>query len=267
MGFNNNGPWVGFMLASQMLIQNRLLFDIIFDEHLNDLSNYKVLFLADQECLSDHQMEHIQSFVEQGGGLVATGHTSLYTEWRRRRPDFGLKQYFGVSAPRWNGPEAFEAEVPGGVVKRSFGKGKVVYIPAILPATHKPPGEPMSSRYWTAATNQATLRDAVRWAMNDQPTLQTPENLSPYITMELIHQLPENRLILHVLNYNHARNSPTSEIPVELTIPVNQKVKRVQMLTPDLPSEKRALDWSGEKVIRFAMPSVEIYSIAALDLT
>ncbi len=89
MGFNNGRPAASFMLASQMLIQNRVLFDIIFDEHLENLSKYRAVFLADQECLSEHQVQLVREFVVQGGGLVATEQTSLYTEQRRRRKDFG----------------------------------------------------------------------------------------------------------------------------------------------------------------------------------
>lgn len=114
MGFNNGRPAESFMLASQMLIQNRFLFDIIFDEHLHDLSKYRVLFLADQECLSDREIELVRNFVSQGGGLIATGQTSLYTGWRRRRKDFGLRECFGISAPKWNGPDLPEATISGG---------------------------------------------------------------------------------------------------------------------------------------------------------
>ena len=52
--------------------------------------------------------DSIRKYVEQGGGLVATEHTSLYTEWRRRRPDFGLKDLFQVAAPTWPGQDAPE---------------------------------------------------------------------------------------------------------------------------------------------------------------
>lgn len=266
MGFNNERPAVSFMLASQMAIQSRLLFDIIFDEQLEDLSKYKVLFLADQECLSDRQMERIREFVRQGGGMVATAHTSLYTEWRRRRKDFGLTDCFGISAPRWNGPSAPETIVSGGPVHKAFGKGRVVYVPEILPATPKPPGEAMTSEYWSAAVNHQALHDAVLWATGNTATLATEESLSPYVTMELLHQEPEKRLILHILNYDHAKHSSVHDIPVAVRIPAPYKVKSVRALSPDQPREERSLAWTSGAIAKFTVPVVEIYTMIVLDL-
>ena len=48
---------------------------------------FKVLALADVTNLSDAQCAQLKSFVENGGGLVATHETSLYDERGARRPD------------------------------------------------------------------------------------------------------------------------------------------------------------------------------------
>ncbi|PYV15738.1 MAG: hypothetical protein DMG21_14095, partial [Acidobacteria bacterium] len=103
MAFNNDRPWQSSMLFEQALIQAKIPFDIIFDQQLMDLSKYRVLALPDQECLSDEQVALIRHFVEHGGGLVSTEHSSLYTEWRLRRRDFGLEDLLKVHAPAWHG--------------------------------------------------------------------------------------------------------------------------------------------------------------------
>ncbi|MGA2077154.1 MAG: hypothetical protein ABSH52_26990 [Terriglobia bacterium] len=103
MGFNNDRAAVSFMLFTQALIQARVPFNIIFDEHMNDLSKYRALVLADQECLDDSQMNLIRQYVRQGGGVVATEQTSLFSPWRQRRPDFGLKDLFQVKTPHYGG--------------------------------------------------------------------------------------------------------------------------------------------------------------------
>ncbi len=72
------------ILFEQTLIQRQIPFDIIFNNQLKDLSKYSVLVLADQESLSDEQTSLIRDYVNRGGGLVATGNTSLFTEWRRQ---------------------------------------------------------------------------------------------------------------------------------------------------------------------------------------
>jgi hypothetical protein len=266
MGFNNERPAVSFMLASQMLIQSRLLFDIIFDEQLEDLSRYKVLFLADQECLSDRQMKRIREFVTLGGGLVATEHTSLYTEWRRRRKNFGLADCFGISAPRWNGPEVPETIVAGGPIQKKLGKGKVMYVPEIVPATPKPPGEAMTSEYWSSAVNARALRDAVVWAAGGTVTLETDESLSPSVTMELVHQEREKRLILHILNYDHARHPAIHDVHVEVRIPAPYRVKHLRELSPDRPGEERSLRWTSGPTAKVLIPVVEVYTLLIFDL-
>jgi hypothetical protein len=102
--------------------------------------------------------------------------------------------------------------------------------------------------------------------MGDHPTVKTEKGISPYVTVELVHQDVEHRLILHVLNYDHARNSHLTDIQVDVTIPGNKQVKRMQILTPDEPRRTLSLHWSGEQPVRFTIPSVEIYSIVVLDL-
>lgn len=266
MAFNNERPAVSFMLASQMLIQNRLLFDIVFDEHLENLLKYKVLFLADQECLSSHQIEMVQKFVLEGGGLVATEQTSLYTERRERRRDFGLNDCFGVSAPTWHGPHAPEENASANISRNSHGKGRVAYVPRILPAIKKPAHEAMLSQYWMPAINQSALRDATAWTMGGAPSVRALDTLSPYITFELVRQEAERRLILHVLNYDYVRTPSFRDIHIELAIPPEKKIARIEMLTPDDPAKARSVDWRGEQTVQFILPSLQIYSVVALYL-
>jgi hypothetical protein len=62
-----------------------------------ELSRFKVLVLAGAAALSDSQCEAIREFVRAGGGVVATGETSLCDELGRPRKDFALADLFGIS--------------------------------------------------------------------------------------------------------------------------------------------------------------------------
>jgi hypothetical protein len=53
-----------------------------------------VLVLPNVGALSDSQAASIRHFVQQGGSLVATGHTGLYDEWGDPRSDFALADLF-----------------------------------------------------------------------------------------------------------------------------------------------------------------------------
>jgi hypothetical protein len=126
------------MLFEQALIQAKVPFDIIFDAHLKELSKYRVLVLPDQECLSEEQMGLIRQYLEKGGGVIATEHTSLYTEWRERRRDFGLKDLFRVSAPGWRGARRAESLIDSPATRNQVGTGRVVYLAEVKPAIAAP---------------------------------------------------------------------------------------------------------------------------------
>jgi hypothetical protein len=266
IGFNNEGPQEGFMLAGQMLIQGKFLFDVIFDQHLEDLSRYRVLVLADQECLTDRQIEKIQEFVKAGGGLVATGHTSLYNERRERRRDFGLKDCFGISAPPWHATH--EESVAGPPAHTAFGKGRVVYVPQILPSnTEKPtPGLRPGQHAWNLALNNHTLTEALVAAMQTNATVEVTSSDFPYITLELVHQPTERRWILHVLNYDCQKSPSLREIPMRVTPQHGQQIKRIQIVSPDQSGKPQELQWKKGDSVSFKVPSLQVYSVVILDL-
>jgi hypothetical protein len=72
---------------------------VSLDGHLDAarLQPFKVLALPNVTYLSDSQAAQLRSFVENGGGLVATHETSLRDERGRRRDNFGLADLFDVS--------------------------------------------------------------------------------------------------------------------------------------------------------------------------
>ncbi len=158
--FNPAVSLVAKTLAEQVLIQSRLPFTLIFDCHLTRLNEYKVLVLADQDALCDQQCARIRAFVAAGGGLVATGNTSLLTEWRLHRSHFALADLFGISQPP-------ARNAPNKPIRNTYGKGRVVYLPRIEPSL-EPPEAAMnytfSNQYWKLPRNHSDLAEAVTWA-------------------------------------------------------------------------------------------------------
>lgn len=89
-----DAPYRGF---TQALMRARIPFVPVHADHIDrDGPGYSVLALPSVAALSDEQCAAIRRFVERGGGLVATGATSMYTEWGDPRPDFGLASLFGA---------------------------------------------------------------------------------------------------------------------------------------------------------------------------
>jgi hypothetical protein len=63
-----------------------------------DGAGFAALALPNVGALSDAHAAAIRRFVERGGGLIATGVSSLYDEWGNTRPDFALASLFGAHA-------------------------------------------------------------------------------------------------------------------------------------------------------------------------
>jgi hypothetical protein len=115
-------PWSALLVSEQTRqfyaykdIANRFLphvfgaFRAVTEEHLpvvliNDwdldagqLARYAVVVLANAAALSDCQVAALCAYVHEGGGLVATGETSLCDELGRPRRDFALAELLGVA--------------------------------------------------------------------------------------------------------------------------------------------------------------------------
>jgi hypothetical protein len=84
----------------QALIRARIPYLPVNAAHIGrDAGRLAVLVLPNVGALSEGECAAVRQFVSQGGGLVATGATSLYDEWGDARKDFALADLFGAHAP------------------------------------------------------------------------------------------------------------------------------------------------------------------------
>jgi Hypothetical glycosyl hydrolase 6/Beta-galactosidase trimerisation domain len=83
----------------QALIEARIPFEMVHDRLLDaaHADGFKVLILPNIAALSTAQCDQLREYVTRGGSIVGTYETSLYDEWGKRRPDFGLADLFGAS--------------------------------------------------------------------------------------------------------------------------------------------------------------------------
>jgi hypothetical protein len=92
-----NLPQRGF---TQALTRARIPYLFVNAEDLaRDTAGMRVLILPNLGAMSDAQAEELRAFVARGGGLVATGATSLLDRFGDPRPDFALADVFGVHVP------------------------------------------------------------------------------------------------------------------------------------------------------------------------
>jgi uncharacterized membrane protein len=88
-----------FLGASQMMLEAQIGTGTVLDHQLDaeHLADYSVLILPNSACLSEAQAAAVRTFVQEGGGLLATGETSLYDEDGNLRQEFGLADVLGIT--------------------------------------------------------------------------------------------------------------------------------------------------------------------------
>ena len=87
-------PWRGIV---QALVRARIPFLPVHADHIDrDAAQLSVLVLPNLGAMTDFHVESVRRFVKGGGGLVATGESSLYNKFGDRRPDYALSDLFGA---------------------------------------------------------------------------------------------------------------------------------------------------------------------------
>ena len=251
------------ILTEQALIQSRVPFDLIFDEHLEDLSKYRVLILPETECLSDTQLGRIGRFVEQGGGLIAIGQTGLYDQWRRLRVRPGLAGLIDGQPPAKAYQERVESEeAAGSASRKEAGGGRTVYIPALrfdgrLPAMgsffH------IDARFWRFPKNGSELIESIEWASrNELPVHITGP---AFLVANVVTQPARRSISIHLVNYNAAKTA-AGPANVTLRLPAGARANDVRLFSPDA-AEPRTLPFQlNARTVSFTVPSIKVYSLA-----
>lgn len=94
---------------TQALIRARIPFvPVHADDIEREGANLSLLILPNTAVMSEQQIGSIRNFVERGGGIIATGETSLYDEWGVMRNDYALGDIFGAHLDSTVQPHAEE---------------------------------------------------------------------------------------------------------------------------------------------------------------
>jgi hypothetical protein len=236
-------------LFEQVLIQKHIPFEIIFDQHLENLSRYKVLVLAAQDALSDAQIGKIRAFVRAGGGLVATADVATVDDWRRRRDASGLVDLIGTAPSH----------------RARHGRGRVAYVSSVVPHG-KFPEERLSysfpNAYWYLPRNTEALTSAVVWAAGGQ--LSATVTAPPSVTLELAERPESKSLLLHLVNYDFRH--PVTGIDAEVQLPHGTRVREVVSSTPDAGHEVKLEHATAGGRVKFRIPKLEVYNLAVVRL-
>jgi len=82
---------------TEALLKARIPYIPVHADHIDrDAPQLSLLILPNLGSMTDAQAASIRRFVDNGGGLIATGESSLYDEWGNARPDYALGDLFGT---------------------------------------------------------------------------------------------------------------------------------------------------------------------------
>jgi hypothetical protein len=268
--YHNSRAQLSAILVEQALIQSKVPFSLIFDEHLRDISpsEHKVLILPDSECLSDEQLVSIRRFVDAGGGLIATGQAGLYDSWRRLRIKPGLAELLEnqVLAAAYEEKVTMMPTAAGDPTRKEFGRGRVVYLPGIEFDGPLPQAEPyftIGTEFWKRPKNWKQLIDAVSWVSQEDIPLQV---LGPdFLVANLVEQPANRRRIVHLVNYNLKQIPSIENIQVKCTIPDGKSASAVRLYSTDSVNYSTLnFRMQGQQVI-FTVPKLNAYCMVAVN--
>jgi hypothetical protein len=268
IAYHNMRAQLAAVLVEQALIQTRIPFDLIFDEHLADMSKYKVLILPDSECLSDEQLSLIRRFVEQGGGLVATGPAGLYDEWHRLRVEPGLR---GLVDGQRVGDGYVErvksvGKMAADPTRKEYGSGRAIYFASILFDGEMPAPEPyfeINNKYWKLPTNWQEIAEGVRWA--SRAALPARVKGPQCLVANLVSQSARKRMLLHLVNYDARKTSAIKSIEVACSVPQGASAQGVVVYSPDLDAPQTLSSNASAGEVSFIVPEVKVYLIACIN--
>jgi len=159
----------------RLLVESHHHFDIIPEDKLTQLSQYRLLVLPDQIHLSETEAEVIRKYVKNGGRVIATFRTGTYSAEGKERPQSILSDLFGVS---FHGKPPYSVgyiEPEGDVAKG------LPAIPLLVESTSNMPGRISQNTYWggiyaradsakrlAGLTDPRVERTATRWVSHGQ---------------------------------------------------------------------------------------------------
>jgi hypothetical protein len=259
MAYAINRTYPQVHLVEQLLIQNRIPFDYVYDEHMNDLSDYEVLILPDQANLSDEHVRQITDFVKDGGGLVATDMTGAGTEWGRLRSKHALFDLFGGE---------FRVSVSDGVLRSgrsiglkdrvNFGSGRAAYLPEVGVPEKMPTS--LYSNACPMPTNPKEILAAIKWAAGGAIPVRI--NAPQGVVANLTSGDKRSEVCLHLINARE--DGPVKLIPVAID-GIDGEVESVTILSPDRkkPTPLRFRQTDG--TLSFTVTGLNIYDLIVIE--
>ena len=195
----------------------------------------------------------VRAFVEAGGGLVASGDTSARDEWKRQRPDLGLREVLG--------PNAGRGSDPWHATRHDCAQGRAAYLSELVTEEDISRWHGLPSSAWKLPKNVHAMRQALLWAARQRLPiwLDAPET----VVAEFLTQPGLGKYLVHLVNFDLSRLR--HDLRINLRLPRGQRVRRGFALDPDSRRpEKLRAEREGE-VTTLTIPTLEIYKLVVVE--
>lgn len=249
---------------------NHIPFDLVFPENLgeadfikNRLPKYQALLLPDAKYLPAQAVQTIKNFVKAGGGLYASGETSLYDSIFRAKHDFDLAEVFGVAYE-----DVLEEKIKS-LHFNYFGKGRVAYTPTVpekavfLDKDGNPPKDMKNFSFQSCVKYKLpeesnTVVEAIRAVSAKGLPI---EAVAPFgVTLDMYKK--GNACFVHFLN--HEPEKPKSNMLLRVH-GWFKKVKAARLYSPDHPNKVIKLKvMHTEDRVEIIVPRIEVYGVVEL---
>ena len=114
-----------------------------------ELDGLRSLLITDAACMSEATVEAIRRFVQQGGHIIVTGHSSLYDERGHLRKDFALADVFGASYKGARGLSKWDVLNLGDTLMEKYGLVHAdIPSPRYQIRVQARPGAEVAARYY-----------------------------------------------------------------------------------------------------------------------
>jgi len=283
-GLAFSGPlaYAAFVRMEQLLVEQRIPFEIATDRCLERLDRENVLIIPDVECITSGQARKIIDFVRSGGGLLIGKNTSLYDGWHRRRRSPLFKE---IMKGKLEGPKAaamkhiahagapveFESEAGFGKETQYFrsGKGRVVYIPSFVdPASQPPMFTPrgdvdfsLDYTNWRPPENAEEILAALGWLRRNRYRFKVDAPRG--VIAEFYHQPTRKRNIVHLVNLDTRKVARNVVIRVNSTS--RESIKAVEALSPDDPPPGE-LEWQADPLgATISIDEMRTYAVVVMS--
>ena len=273
--------YAAFVSMEQLLVEQRMPFEIRFDECLERLGPNTVLIAPDVACMTVSQGKKIMDFVRKGGGLLIGRNTSLFDGWYRRR-HVPLLNPIMSGRERSSRQSAMKHITMAGAVEMTeagslgtdiqffeSGKGRVVYVPEFVDAEKIAPIITPQGKFdtsldysnWRIPERADEIVTALKWLRCGRHTFTVDAPRG--VIAEFYRQRTTGKYFVHLVNVDF--DLIPQNIVIRMQTKKNESIKSVKLLSPDDSPAKIELrkEPSGARV---ALSEMRTYSIVAISI-